>query len=178
MYGNMSMTSKNGSFDNEIPSTSDETMPQLETDGLLLYSEKDIKGRVRKSVFVTVGICLLLALVGMSAALIHARARNPDEAMQMIVKEFQANNDKAATGNHVSDGSGSSNKNNNQNRELYSSYCYEYTAVYADYDYYQAAYACVDALYYYGCYGGTPYITNYYQYYYGDYWYVQCYCDC
>jgi hypothetical protein len=175
MYENMNMTSKNDSFDTEMPSTSDKTMPQLEKDGLLVVSEKEATVRVRKSIFVTVGICVFLALVGMSAALIHARARKPDEAMKLIAHEFHANNGKALHGKEGSDGSGN---DNNQNRDLYSSYCYEYTAVYADYDYYQAAYACVDALYYYGCNGGTPYITDYYQYYYGDYWYVQCYCDC
>ena len=175
MYENMNLTYKNKSLDTEIPSTSDETMPQLETDGLLVYSEKDVKVRVRKSIFVTFGICLLLALVGMSAALIHARDRKPDAGMQIIAQEFHTNNGTPAPEQEVADGSGN---DNNQNRELYSSYCYEYTQLYAAYDYYDAAYACVDALYVVGCNGGTPYITDYYQYYYGGYWYVQCYCDC
>jgi hypothetical protein len=173
MYGKMNLNCKNDSLDIELPSTSDETISQVETDGQLVFSENDVKGRVRKSIFVTLFICMFLALVGMSAALIHARDRKPDEGMQMIAKEFQPNKDNQATGTEVS------GNDNNQNRELYySSYCYETTLLYSAYNYYDAAYACVDALYVVGCNGGAPYITDYYQYYYGGLWYVQCYCDC
>jgi hypothetical protein len=150
MYGDMNLTYKDR--DTEIPSTSDETTPNPEMDGLLVYSEKDVKVRVRKSIFVTFGICVFLALVGMSAALIHARDRKPDQAMEVI---------------------------DNADRKLYySSYCYEYTQLYASYDLYDAAYACVDGLYTLGCNGGIPYYTDYYQIYYGGLWYVECYCDC
>jgi hypothetical protein len=175
----MNLTCDNNSVDTEIPSTSDETMPEMEKDGLLLYSEKDVKVRIRKSICKTVGICVFLALVGMSAALIHARDRKPDEAMQIIAEEFHANNGKPATGEEATDGQDGTGNDNNQNRKLYyPSYCYESTMLAYAYDAYDAAYACVDALYYVGCYGGTPYITDYYQYYYGSYWYVECICDC
>jgi hypothetical protein len=145
-------------------------------DGLLVHSEKDAKVRVRKSIFVTLGICMFLALVGMSAALIHARDRKPDQAMQVIAKEFQEHNSNPSTGTEVSDGSG---KGNNADRELYySSYCYEYTQLTANYDLYDAADACLDTIYKVGCNGGIPYISDYYQITYGGNWYVYCYCDC
>jgi hypothetical protein len=176
MHGNMNVICKDHSLDTEIPSTLDETMSNPEMDGLLVYSEKDVKVRVRKSIFVTLGICVFLALVGMSAALIHARDRKPDQAMQVIAKEFQTHNSNPSTGTEVSDGS---SKSNNSDRELYySSYCYEYTQLYASYDLYDAAYACIDGLYTLGCNGGIPYYTDYYQIYYGGLWYVECYCDC
>jgi hypothetical protein len=194
MYKHMNLTCKNDALDSEIPSTSDEAMSQVETDGLLVYSEKDVKGRVRKSIFVTLFVCMFLALVGMSAALIHARDRKPDESMQIIAKEFQANNGSQAPtepeeGKHVNTkglqtylkatGKEGSGTDNNHNRELYySSYCYETTWLYAAYDVYDAAYWCLDALYVVGCNGGASYILDYYQYYYGGLWYVQCYCDC
>jgi hypothetical protein len=59
----------------------DEKMSKMERDGLLVYSEKDIRRRVGQSMCVTVVICMLLAMVGMSAALFHARFRKPDEDM-------------------------------------------------------------------------------------------------
>jgi hypothetical protein len=176
MYGDMDLTCKDDSRDTEIPSTSDHTKPNLEMDGLLVYSEKDVKVRVRKSIFVTLGTCVFLALVGMSAALIQGRDRKPNEAMQVIAKEFQTHNSDPPTGTEVSDGSG---KSNNADRELYySSYCYEYTQPVVSYDYYDAVATCYDTIYRVGCNGGTPYVMSWYQIYPGGNWYVYCSCDC
>jgi hypothetical protein len=117
--------------------------------GSLFIRKRMSKVRVRKIIFVTLGIRVFLDLVGMSAALIHARDRKPDQAMQVIAKEFQEHNSDPLTGTEVSDGSG---KSDNADRKLYySSYCYEYTHLYASYDLYEAAYACVDGLYTLGC---------------------------
>jgi hypothetical protein len=176
MYGNLNLGSTNDSLDKEIPSTSDKTIPQVETDGLLVYSEKDVKTRVRKSIFVTVGICMFLALVGMSAAIINARDRKPDETMQIPDQEFRAKyGSPPAPGEEVNDGSGN---DNNQNRDLYSYSCIEYPAFVAGHDLDDAVYACYDLVDMLGCYDGTISVTNYYQIVPGGNWYVQCQCFC
>jgi hypothetical protein len=59
----------------------DEKMSKMERDGLLVYSEKDIRRHVGQSICVIVVVFMLLAMVGMSVALLHARFRKPDEDM-------------------------------------------------------------------------------------------------
>jgi hypothetical protein len=62
--GNMSFTCNNDSPNALTPSMVDEKMSKMERDGLLVYSEKDIRRRVGQSNCVIVVVCMLLAMVG------------------------------------------------------------------------------------------------------------------
>jgi hypothetical protein len=157
----MDLTSNNNvSLDAEIPITSDTTMLESNKDGLVVYSERDVQVRVRKSIVMTVGICVFLALVGMLAAtIIHAGSRQPTGRPQTR-KDVVSNKDQVF-------------------RDLLPSECFDqYRATVTNDDIYKAFEQCSETLYEVGCNGGIAYVAESYQLPDGGTWYVECYCDC
>jgi hypothetical protein len=168
----MSFTYNNDSPDVLSPPMVYETISKMERDGLLVYSEKDIRRRVGQSIFVTVVICMLLAMVGMSAALFHARFRKPDEDLQSFAQETFANMGQT----HARDDSGNYN---NQNRELLPSQCFDFfLATSTNKAFLTAIEQCVETLYFVGCNAGLVSMTRYFQLFPGGIWFVECLCDC
>jgi hypothetical protein len=159
----MDLTSNNNvSLDAEIPITSDTTMLESDKDGLVVYSERDVKDRVRKSICLTVGICVFLALVGMlAAATIHAGSRQPrPQTRKDVVSNNKDDKDQVF-------------------RDLLPSECFDqYRATVTNDNIYEAIEQCSETLYEVGCNGGIAYVAESYQLPDGGTWYVECYCDC